>query len=104
MFQHVRGSSHGFRWNEEMWFIVHFVDYRHPRKYYHMVLVWDAAMTEILQVTAPFCFEGQSIEYCLSLIVEEERLLCTYSTWDETTKIAVVKKSALPLVDWKFLG
>jgi hypothetical protein len=104
MFQHVRGSSHGFRWNEEMWFIVHLVDYRHPRKYYHMVLVWDAAMTEILKVTAPFCFEGQSIEYCLSLIVEEERLLCTYSTWDETTKIAVLEKSALPLVDWKFLG
>jgi hypothetical protein len=43
----------------------------------------------LLRYSAPFKFEGQSIEYCLSIVVEDERVIINYSVWDRTTKIAI---------------
>jgi hypothetical protein len=48
---------------------------------------------ELLRYSAPFKFEGESIEYCLGIIVEDERVILTYSTWDRTTKIAIYNKN-----------
>ena len=45
--------------------------------------------------SAPFKFEGESIEYSLGLIVEDERVIIPYSTWDRTTKIAVYDKNLI---------
>lgn len=101
LFSSLRGSTHGFLYEDEIWFVTHFVEYATPRRYYHILLVFDDAMTEIRRASPPFKFENQNIEYCLGLIVEKERLLFSYSTWDETSKIAVSDRSAFPLVDWK---
>ena len=46
----------------------------------------------LLRYTAPFNFEGISIEYCLSIIVEDNRIIINYSTNDEITKIAIYNK------------
>ncbi len=59
-----------------------------PRHYYHIIAVFDVNMN-ILRYSAPFKFEGSSIEYCLSIIVEEERVLINYSTMDRTTRIGI---------------
>jgi hypothetical protein len=83
-----------------MWFVTHFVEYATPRRYYHMVLVFDDAMTKLRRISPSFNFENQNIEYCLGLVVEQDRLLFSYSTWDETSKIAVSNRSSFPLVDW----
>jgi hypothetical protein len=101
LFATLRGSTHGFLYEDEIWFVVHFVEYATPRRYYHMVLVFDGAMTELRRISPSFKFENQNIEYCLGLVVEKERLLFSYSTWDETSKIAVSNRSSFPLVDWK---
>ena len=37
-------------------------------------------------------FEGDPIEYCLSIVVEDERVIINYSTWDRTTRIGVYDK------------
>ena len=100
LFATLRGSTHGFLYEDEMWFVTHFVEYATPRRYYHMVLVFDDAMTELRRVSPSFKFENQNIEYCLGLVVEHDRLLFSYSTWDETSKIAVSNRSSFPLVDW----
>lgn len=96
LFASLRGSTNGC---VEVWFVVHFVEYTTPRRYYHMVLVLDDAMTEIKRVTAPFLFENQNIEYCLGLVVEPSRLIFSYSTWDETSKIAIVDRASMKLWD-----
>ena len=101
LFAAMRGSTHGCVYVHEIWFLTHLVEYNTPRRYYHMVVVFDEAMTTLRRVTAPFVFENQNIEYCLGLVVEKERLLCSYSTWDETSKIAVLDRATLPLVDWE---
>jgi hypothetical protein len=107
IFSHARGSTCGFKYGKQMtnnngnisityeeneiWFVVHLVSYESPRHYYHMISVFDENM-QLLRYTAPFKFEGEPIEYCLSVVVEDERVLLNYSTWDRTTKIGVYDK------------
>jgi tetratricopeptide (TPR) repeat protein len=92
IFEHVRGSTCGFAYRNEFWFLVHLVSYDTPRNYYHMFAVFDSDMN-FLRHSAPFKFEGEPIEYSLGLIVEDDRVLVTYSTWDRTSKLAVYDKS-----------
>lgn len=108
LFARIRGSSNGFIYKKkigeqkvdnitidleeiEIWFINHIVSYESPRHYYHIISVFDSDMN-LLRYSAPFKFEGEPIEYCLSIIVEEHRVLINYSVWDRTTKIGVYTK------------
>ena len=107
IFSHVRGSSCGYKYTKllgsqednivlkmeeiEIWFVVHLVSYEQPRHYYHMTVVFDESMN-LLRYSAPFKFEGEPIEYCLSLIVDDEKVIINYSTWDRTTRIGIYDK------------
>jgi hypothetical protein len=92
IFINVRGSSCGFKYNNEIWFTVHIVSYEQPRHYYHMLVVFNETM-DLQRYSAPFKFEGEPIEYSLGLVVEKERVLISYSKWDRTTKISIYDKS-----------
>ena len=94
IFKHARGSSNGYTFKDEIWFINHLVSYEDPRQYYHIISVFDKKMN-LLRYTCPFKFEGICIEFCLSLIVEENRIIIPYSTWDRTTKIAIIGEHEL---------
>jgi hypothetical protein len=91
MFKHMRGSSNGAEFNNEIWFVTHIVSYEQPRHYYHLFVVFDKFM-KLLRYSSPFKFEGECIEYCVGLVVEEGRVIVPYSTWDRTTKIAIYDK------------
>jgi tetratricopeptide (TPR) repeat protein len=107
-FSRVRGSTCGYIYNKkiaennngniaidicetEIWFVNHIVSYESPRHYYHIITVFDSSMN-LLRYSAPFKFEGEPIEYCLSIVVEDERVLMNYSTWDRTTRIGIYDK------------
>ena len=92
LFKYARGSTCGAEYNNEIWFVIHIVSYETPRHYYHVVVVFDKNMN-LLRYSAPFKFEGICIEYCLGLIVEDSRVIMSYSTMDKTTKIATYNKS-----------
>jgi tetratricopeptide (TPR) repeat protein len=104
----VRGSTCGFNYlkkfgentngnitidisETEIWFVTHIVSYEDPRHYYHVIVVFDSNMN-LLRYSAPFKFEGEPIEYCLSIVIEDDRVLMNYSTWDRTTRIGVYNK------------
>jgi hypothetical protein len=53
----------------ETWFIVHIAVEETPRSYYHVIVVFDENMN-LNRYSAPFKFEGEKIEYCLSLIID----------------------------------
>jgi tetratricopeptide (TPR) repeat protein len=109
IFSHLRGSTCGFKYikkingpfisnniyidteENELWFVVHLVSYESPRHYYHMIAVFDNCMN-LLRYSAPFKFDKEPIEYCLSIVVEDERVLMNYSCWDRTTCIGVYDK------------
>ena len=94
IFLHVRGSSPGFKYKDNYWFLLHIVSYESPRHYYHILAIFDEEMN-FKKHSAPFKFEGESIEYSLGLIVENDRVIIPYSTWDRTTKIAVYNKNLI---------
>lgn len=97
MFSRVRGSTCGFVYDDmttnskQIWFVNHIVSYETPRHYYHIISVFDSNMN-LLKYTAPFKFKGECIEYCLSIVVEDSRVLINYSTWDRTTRIGIYDK------------
>ena len=96
IFSRIRGSTCGFKYlnislNTEIWFVTHIVSYENPRHYYHIISVFDQNMN-LLKYSAPFKFEGEPIEYCLSILVEHNRVLINYSTWDRTTRIGIYDK------------
>lgn len=116
IFNRIRGSTCGFKYSkkinynatngvvsdnkdnisidileEEIWFVTHIVSYEQPRHYYHVIVVFDANM-KLLRYSAPFKFEGECIEYCLSIVVEDERVLMNYSTWDRSTRVGIYAK------------
>jgi tetratricopeptide (TPR) repeat protein len=114
LFSRVRGSSCGFKYSrkigannngnisidimeDEIWFVTHIVSYEDPRHYYHLIVVFDANMN-LLRHSAPFKFEGDPIEYCLSIVVEDERVLINYSTWDRTTRIGIYDKKYIDML------
>ena len=108
IFSRARGSTCGFEYRKkigennntnitisieetEFWFVCHIVSYEQPRHYYHVICVFDCNMN-LLRYSAPFKFEGECIEYCLSIVVEDEKVYINYSTWDRTTRIGVYDK------------
>ncbi len=108
IFSRIRGSTSGFKYSKkidevkngnitidveesEFWFVGHIVSYESPRHYYHIISVFDSQMN-LLRYSAPFKFEGDPIEYCLSIVVEDERVIINYSTWDRTTRIGIYDK------------
>ena len=108
IFSRIRGSTNGFKYSkkintnnngnitidimeEEIWFVTHLVSYETPRHYYHLIVVFDTNMN-LLRYSAPFKFEGDPIEYCLSIVVNDDQVLINYSTWDRTTRIGVYDK------------
>ena len=90
-FRHLRGSSNGFKYGECIWFVCHLVNFENRRFYYHVIVVYNYK-TNTFAYTVPFKFEGKPVEYSLGLIVEENRLLISYSTEDVTSKVAVIDK------------
>ena len=92
LFSRVRGSTCGFVYKDEIWFVVHMVSHENPRQYYHLVVVFDKKMN-LLQYTSPFKFEGASIEFCLGLIVKNNQVIMTYSTWDRTSNVSIYDKN-----------
>lgn len=110
IFSRIRGSTCGFKYStrirentlhngnikidiveDEIWFINHMVSHETPRHYYHVISVFDKNMN-LLRYSAPFKFEGEPIEYCLSIVVEHDIVIINYSTWDRTTRIGIYDK------------
>jgi hypothetical protein len=92
IFKKIRGSTNGYLFNNEYWFVGHIVSYENPRHYYHIMMIFDENMN-LQRYSAPFKFEGEPIEYCIGLIVQEKSVIMTYSVWDRSTVIAVYDMS-----------
>ena len=89
----ARGSTNGFYYHNEIWFVVHFVHQwnNEPRFYYHAVVLFDEDMN-FKQCTYPFKFDKTPIEYCLGIVVEDERILFSHSVYDNNSQLKIVPK------------
>jgi len=86
IFNHFKGSSAiGVKFMGLNWFVVHGVIYESPRTYMHYLVALNEEGAPIMH-SLPFSFEGEKIEYCLSLNLIADKFEFHYSTWDETSK------------------
>jgi hypothetical protein len=90
-----RGSSPGFAYDGHIYFLVHTVEYSTPRHYYHSIAVFKENTLEYVDHSKLFTFEGKKIEYGLGLIIEDDRVIISHSTWDSTSKLKTYNKEKL---------
>lgn len=90
----ARGSTPGYFFDNEIWFIVHIVEYQtnQKRKYYHRLVILDYETLELKRKSNLFNFEGYDYEYCLGLIVEDDRLIITHNTQEANSYIKIYNK------------
>lgn len=91
-FRNVRGSTHGYEFHDEIWFLCHIVEYCQPREYYHFFVVMDKNTMKPKRWSYLFKFEGEKIEYALGLIVNNDNIIVSYSTWDSNPTIGIFDK------------
>lgn len=91
MFKYIRGSSCGFSYKDEIWFITHMVSHGSPRWYYHVIVVFDKVMN-LLRFSPPFKLDNTPVEFSLSIIVDDDKIIIPYSKWDRETIIGVYDK------------
>ncbi len=117
-FRNIRGSTNGYEFEDEVWFLAHAVEYGNPREYYHFFVVFKKEWKQDKEESTKdedvkqekqgkeagkyglkldrwshlFKLEGEKIEYALGLIVEEKRILISYSKWDREPCIGVYDK------------
>ena len=96
LFSLARGSTNGVLFNDEIWFLVHYVhqNTNQPRNYYHSFVVFDKNM-KLLRYSLPFKFTTGEIEYSTGLIIEESRVIITHSVWDRESYIRVYSKECI---------
>ena len=94
-FKHVRGSSNGCTVGDEIWFLCHVVHYVTPRHYYHIIVVLDRDTLQYKRCSTLFKFDGDCIEYALGFLVEESRVLFSYSQMDRTSFVLEVPRELL---------
>jgi tetratricopeptide (TPR) repeat protein len=86
LFSFFRGSTSAIEINGLLYIVVHSVNYESPRTYLHYLIIMEKNGRPIMH-SSPFSFEGEPIEYCLSInSVNNEELEFNYSTWDNSSK------------------
>ena len=91
-FKDLRGSSNGFRFENEIWFLCHLVEYSMPRHYYHCIVILDANTCDYKRHSILFKFHSDCIEYALGLVVEPKRLIFSYSRMDRTSALMTLSR------------
>jgi tetratricopeptide (TPR) repeat protein len=91
-----RGSTPGVRVNNEIWFIVHIVDYNNgpKRKYYHQLVVLDYETLELKRKSNLFNFVGNDYEYCLGMVVEDDRIIVCHNVHESSSYIKIYNRQS----------
>jgi tetratricopeptide (TPR) repeat protein len=85
IFSYFRGSTNSVKYKDLNWLVVHSVIHEKVRTYLHYLVALTDSGEPVLY-SLPFSFEGEKIEYCLSIDIIESNIVFYYSTWDSTAK------------------
>ena len=95
LFNHLRGSAIPIRVDDDLWVLVHYVEYSAPRKYFHCFVKLDATTYKPIAVSLPFVFRERTIEYAMGCRINEEKTKITFgfSTMDDNPCLMTVPVS-----------
>jgi glycosyltransferase involved in cell wall biosynthesis len=95
LFKHFRGSAIPVKVGDELWALVHFVEYSMPRKYFHCFVALNSTNYKPIRVSTPFVFRQKTIEYCLGVTIKGTQATCYVSTMDDSPTIVEFDTSQL---------
>jgi hypothetical protein len=98
-FKNVKGSTSGVLYNNEIWFILQLIDPYDKRNYIHIFAVCDMDMN-LLRYTSQFKLHKTKIEYCIGLIIEEDRTILSFSSLDTKSFIATYNNDYIRSLNW----
>lgn len=81
LFSHFRGSAPPVRIGDNWVVLVHFVEYATPRKYYHCFVELNSRFKPT-RISLPFFFRENRIEFCISVVKQDNFLDCYASMND----------------------
>jgi hypothetical protein len=96
LFNLARGSTNGFLYKDEYWFVVQYQT--ESRVYFHSLIVLDRAM-KMVKYTLPFKLSKKPVEFCCGLVVEDNRILLGYSENDQTTTVTVYHPDVFDFIE-----
>jgi hypothetical protein len=98
-FKNARGSTCGVHYNNEIWFIVHF---NNDGVYSHFFAVFDINMN-LIKFSNKFLFEGNKIEFCIGLYINNDVFLIPYSINDTISKLGIYDIHLINNMQWKYI-
>jgi tetratricopeptide (TPR) repeat protein len=107
MFKCIRGSTCGvMNGLNELWFICHVVAENDPltRHYYDIFVVLDPNTLQVIKTSPFFKYNKDRIQYTLGLIIEEDKVIISYSTMDDNSCVSVYNKSDIEksMINYQF--
>jgi len=95
IFSYLRGSSCGYRYKNEIWFVCHSICYDVFRNYYDMIVVLDSETLQVIKSSPYFKYSESRVQYTLGSIVNDDTLILSYSIGDNTTNVSVYDKKTI---------
>lgn len=99
LFNHLRSSTCGVLYNNELWFVCHIVSHEgdggYHRHYYDIIIVLDANTLKLIKSSPLFKYSSCRIQYTLGLIVDDDKVTLSYSTMDDTSLVSVYDKKQI---------
>jgi hypothetical protein len=95
-FRDARGTTCGYEYNHEIWFVLHKAQCSPDKKYHyqHFIAIFDTNM-KLIRYSELFKLGGCKVEFCIGLIVKEESMMLSYSLLDCTPCVSTYNKSDL---------
>jgi hypothetical protein len=91
IFKYLRGSTNGYLYKKEIWFLCHLVINEELRYYYHIFVIFDENM-EKYKYTIPFKLTNSKIEYSCGIIVNDNDVIISYSEMDNNSYVGIIDK------------
>ena len=99
-FKNGRGSSCGVKYNNQLWFVVHF---NINGNYSHFFAVFDMNM-KLKKFSKNFKFNGAKIEFCIGLYIDDNNnFLIPYSINDTHSFLGIYNLSMINSLPWRFV-
>ncbi len=91
----IRGSSNPIKIGKEWLVLVHEVVHKNTRKYYHRFLKYSSDWN-LLEISEPFYFQNLFVEFSLSIIHNDNKIIIFYSSRDNTSEAMTIEYSKIP--------
>ena len=101
-FKNVKGSSCGFEFKDEIWFVIHKSQSNNDKQFFNyqqFFAVFDLNMN-LLRYSELFKLNNCRIEFCIGLIIEEDRTILSFSSLDTNIYIGVYDNDYIKSIKW----